>query len=228
MPELKSFGPLPEAQFRPRDLDSVLRGGKLIDVEIFDSIISGADIDTPDIDGGTIDGAAITATDAVLTTPDINTPDIDGGTIDDVTIDGGWQTFTPTLVATTANPTLGSGSTQSGRYQTIGNLCIMHITIAFGSSGAAAGTGTYQVLFAAGPAIGGSVLGVSPIGVGYLTQSGVAEYSVICKADTANFNRVTMRYHSSGSTSNVGVTHSTPFAWGNNDSIRIQLMYEID
>ncbi len=43
------------------------------------STIGTADINTPDIDGGTIDGSTIG-------TADINTPDIDGGTIDGSTI----------------------------------------------------------------------------------------------------------------------------------------------
>lgn len=58
-----------------------------------------------------------------------------------------WDTYTPALTAATTNPTLGSGGAfeQKGRYVQIGHLVVVKINIRFGSSGAAAGSGTYSV-----------------------------------------------------------------------------------
>ena len=72
---------------------TVVRGGKFVASNIDNPDIDGgtidganlsatsADLNSPDIDGGTIDGADLSATSA-----DLNSPDIDGGTIDGSTI----------------------------------------------------------------------------------------------------------------------------------------------
>src|SRR5262245_2307147 len=58
---------------------------------------------------------------------------------------GSWSSYTPQLTASSSNPTLGSGSVQNGRFTQIGKLIIVHIRVHFGSSGAAAGSGTYFI-----------------------------------------------------------------------------------
>ena len=68
-----------------------------------------------------------------------------------VTIEGGsgypaMATYTPTLTATTTNPTLGTGSVQMGRYWETTDKVEGEIYIKFGTSGAAAGSGSYRLL----------------------------------------------------------------------------------
>lgn len=55
------------------------------------------------------------------------------------------QTYTPTLTASTTNPTLGSGAVQSGAYYRTGRMAEVWVRIRFGTSGTAAGAGTYFV-----------------------------------------------------------------------------------
>lgn len=56
-----------------------------------------------------------------------------------------WQTYTPVLTATTTNPTLGTGSTASARYQRQYNLVTYQGIVQFGTAGVAAGTGDYRL-----------------------------------------------------------------------------------
>lgn len=55
------------------------------------------------------------------------------------------QTYTPTLEAATANPTLGAGALQEGAWSRQGDLVVGAAYIQFGTSGVAAGTGIYFV-----------------------------------------------------------------------------------
>lgn len=144
-----------------------------------------------------------------------------------LTYTSGWTSFTPTLIASTTSPTLGSGSSATGRYTVIGNMCVVQIRIVFGSSGTSAGSGTYSVWFASAPAISGSELSLMTIGQGELFESGVAAYNVLARADTSNNDRVTLRFQQSGSSASSPVTDAAPLAWGANDSINVQLVYEI-
>lgn len=64
---------------------------------------------------------------------------------------GAYDTYTPTLTAT-VNPTLGTGSSVDGRYQRVGHNVKGYAAINFGSSGVAAGTGSYGLLLPVEPA----------------------------------------------------------------------------
>jgi hypothetical protein len=57
---------------------------------------------------------------------------------------GNWTSYTPILTATT-NPTLGTGSAQSGSYARIQDLIIYRFLVAFGSSGFSGGSGFYKI-----------------------------------------------------------------------------------
>lgn len=56
-----------------------------------------------------------------------------------------WTTYTPALTASTSNPTLGTGSLRDGAWTRYGKMIEIRGAIKFGSSGAAAGSGTYRV-----------------------------------------------------------------------------------
>jgi len=63
---------------------------------------------------------------------------------------GSLSTYTPTLTATTTNPTLGSGAVRLGRYFQVQNQAWLSVQIWVASSGYAAGTGTYEIDLPAG------------------------------------------------------------------------------
>lgn len=55
------------------------------------------------------------------------------------------QTYTPTLTASSSNPTLGTGSSATGHFYRIGQQCTAMFFIKFGSAGVAAGSGLYRI-----------------------------------------------------------------------------------
>lgn len=131
-------------------------------------------------------------------------------------------TYTPTLTATSVNPTLGSGGSAQGRYTLFnGNWCTIRGTILFGTSGAASGTGQYLValplshvahsgITAGLPLIGSAIIydassttftpGVSYLGAGSNT------FSILVAAGK--------------------VSQGAPWVWTNNDYISFELTYE--
>lgn len=128
-------------------------------------------------------------------------------------------TYTPTLTAVTTNPTLGTGGSASGRYTMYGGKFVTcHGTIAFGTSGANAGSGQYLIAlpFAASSAITG---GVPSVGSGLIR----------CAGSTAIVNF----FASSGSSTMAAITvaggnmaSGAPGAWTNNDYISFTMSYE--
>jgi len=63
---------------------------------------------------------------------------------------GAASTYTPTLTATSSNPTLGTGNVRSGRYFRVQKQGWLSVQIWVASSGYAAGTGTYEIDLPAG------------------------------------------------------------------------------
>ena len=53
--------------------------------------------------------------------------------------------WSPSLTATTTSPTLGTGGYTDGIYYRTGGVCHFIANIRFGTAGAAAGSGTYQI-----------------------------------------------------------------------------------
>lgn len=144
----------------------------------------------------------------------------DGAAWSTVTVGGARTSYTPTLTASSSNPTLGSGSSRTGKYSKIGRQVDVDINIAFGSSGTAAGSGNYiislPVTAAASP--------VGKAGFGSIKCAGVTTYV------HALFNGVSgvfLRYNSQAvAGTDTTVTHSLPGAWTSNDSITLKLSYE--
>lgn len=121
--------------------------------------------------------------------------------------------YTPTLTATTTPPTLGTGSTVSGRYVQLGKLVWFQALIVFGTS-ASAGSGIYSISYPV--AADGSNF---PIGSGWLVDSNTSnEYVVTCDGtDTAG---IRMRSQLTGV-----VDNDEPFTWADGDEIRISGWY---
>ena len=60
-------------------------------------------------------------------------------------IGAAYETWTPTLTASTTNPTLGTGSSQTGRYGRVNKSVYGQGQISFGTAGVAAGNGFYYI-----------------------------------------------------------------------------------
>jgi hypothetical protein len=127
---------------------------------------------------------------------------------------GTWQTYTPTLTATTTNPTLGTGSVADGYYTVIDKVMIVQFYIKFGSSGAAAGSGEYRISTPSGFPTGSSQYNM---GWAWLYDQNVATaYGAIF--DRVNTSDDEVRMYIYGNP--IGVTDSNPFTWTTNDQIR--------
>lgn len=131
---------------------------------------------------------------------------------------GAWSTYTPALTATTTNPTLGTGSVQYGHYEQIGKTVRFQAVIKFGTSGAAAGSGTYIISLPVA-AIAGAVTAFANVGNGHLRD------------DSASTYRVAMLQLSTSTTAAIlcdtgAVTNGVPWAWAASDFISVSGVYE--
>jgi hypothetical protein len=128
----------------------------------------------------------------------------------------GWQSYTPAWTSSGTAPVLGNGSL-TGRYR-IGpeaDLLIAEVRLVCGSS-SSAGTGVW---FFSLP------FNVNAAGTGYAGGSwhalkpGVQEYGGVIKIESATVFRALI---SAGGSVGVGVPH----AWGTNDTLRAQVIYQ--
>jgi len=128
-------------------------------------------------------------------------------------------TYTPTLTATTTNPTLGTSGLAEGRYTLWGGKwCAIRGTIRFGTSGAAAGSGQYLIAL---PFTSNANItnGVSTCGTGVVRSAGsLAMVAYYCTTSASTMAGVT--------TSGSNITSGTPGAWTNNDYISFSMTFE--
>lgn len=128
--------------------------------------------------------------------------------------------WTPTLIATTTNPNLGTGPTQYGDYVYHAGWIRARFLIAFGT-GVSAGSGTYEMgglPFAPEvTAIGGSC----PVGWVHLRDVGIASKywtAVMTNLSVIRFN----------DPNGVEVTNAAPWTWAAGDNMRGELIYKAD
>lgn len=134
-----------------------------------------------------------------------------------------WKTYTPALTAVTTNPTLGTGSLALGRYYRLGDLVTVHVKIVFGTSGVAAGTGSYRVSLPVNASVPTN-WSFRPAGqVGLYDVSTGTNYAGRAYQDGTNATRIGMQTH--GATGEVGA--AVPFTWAASDEIWLWLAYEI-
>jgi len=132
------------------------------------------------------------------------------------TIGAAWETYTPTLTASTTNPTLGTGSSAAGKYGRVNKLVYGQGQINFGSAGVSAGSGFYFVSLPITALTSGQVIGQFQI----YDSSAAAVYLGTVISDTTS--RGIMYY---GAPATV-VTNSTPMVWAASDFIRYTFQYE--
>jgi hypothetical protein len=128
--------------------------------------------------------------------------------------------YTPTLTATTTNPTLGTGGLAEGRFTLFnGKWCAIRGTIKFGSSGTNAGSGQYLIAlpFTANSNIAN---GVSTVGSGAVRSAGsIAMVQYYCSASSTTMAGIT--------TSGNNITSGTPGAWTANDYLSFSMVMEV-
>jgi hypothetical protein len=132
------------------------------------------------------------------------------------TIGAPWESWTPNLTASTTNPTLGTGSSRTGRYGQIDSLVYGQGQIQFGTSGASAGSGFYYISLPLTAQSSGKVIGQFQI----YDSSAFGVYIGTLISDTTT--RALMYYSNPSSV----VTNAGPFTWAVNDFIRYTFEYE--
>ena len=129
-----------------------------------------------------------------------------------------WTSYTPTLTASTTNPT---NWTQTGYYVRAGKLVIAKFTVQAGGS-MTAGSGTYRIAL---PANGNTTLGSQYLGTITLrdASSGNTFYAQAALADTAY---VVLNYAATYGGGAANATNTAPWTWAASDTISGTIMYE--
>lgn len=128
-----------------------------------------------------------------------------------------WETYTPALTASTTNPTLGTGSTASGRYGRINKTVFGQLTIQFGTAGTNAGSGFYFVSLPIAAQSGNVVIGQ---GYAFDNSASLVRHLTVL---TDNTTRVGMWIDNA---TNFALSSGNPWAWAASDVIRFSFEYE--
>lgn len=148
---------------------------------------------------------------------------------DDEAQDLGLQgTYTPALQATTTDPTLGTGATTTGDYLLHQGFVTVGFTIQFGTSGTAAGTGTYRVTLPSGLGIDADWQDNRATGQVFISDSSAgATGFYVCIVRASSSSPDTMVFCTTEFPQRA-VTSSVPMAWAANDYIRGSFTYKTD
>lgn len=138
-----------------------------------------------------------------------------------LSIGGAWTPYTPVLTGASTNPTLGTGSTASGRFMQIGAKTIIgNALIIFGTSGASQGGGTYTLS-----------LPVSPLTTQTVVQFGMGKIKVaglwtLCYLNLSGYGVNLQYFNGIVNSSVVNAGSGAPGVWTNNDLIETWFSYE--
>lgn len=128
---------------------------------------------------------------------------------------GGWTAFTPVMGATTTAPTLGTGSSSTGRYVRMGNTVHGWGRILVGSAATAVGTGDYTFTLPVNFRNAGYVL---PLGnLFYVDVSGTSRVTSLQTSGAVNLTV---------GVDGTGIISATSPGIGVNDQIRYNFTYE--
>ena len=129
-----------------------------------------------------------------------------------------WTSYTPTLTASTTNPT---NWTQTGYYCRVGKLVIAKGTLTAGAA-MTAGSGTYRIALPvnAQTALGNAVLEGST----YLYDNSTGNAYSIAVPYAANTAYIQLVYGTGGTGGTVA--HNAPWTWAASDSIQFAFSYE--
>ena len=129
-----------------------------------------------------------------------------------------WTSYTPTLTASTTNPT---NWTRTGHYMQVGKLVVARIALVAGGS-MTAGSGTYRVALPVTAASGQATI-PHPANL-YDHSTGARCLPVAMIFDPAYLE---FRYPTGWpATGNQAVTNAAPWTWDASDQINVNLIYE--
>ena len=134
------------------------------------------------------------------------------------TIGAAWETWTPALTASVANPNLGTTGSSTGRYARINKTIFGNAVFTFNGAGIAAGTGFY---FCSLPftAQGAGLTAGSLIAIDVSTFASTVN---ICQTDTVN----RLIGVGTGGGGLAASLQATTYPWAAGDFIRINFCYE--
>ena len=137
-------------------------------------------------------------------------------------LNGPTTSYAVSLSAASVNPTLGSGSSAVGAYKDMGNgLLYVEFEITFGSSGVAAGTGTYGVTLpttTTKPATSGIILSTLRF---YDDSANQVSFGVAVWSTSTSF---TMRVVNGPNSASAIVANNVPQTWAANDILAGSLL----
>lgn len=141
---------------------------------------------------------------------------------------GLWVAYTPILTAVTSNPTLGTGSTQVGRFTRWGRTVTGTFFIKFGTVGALPGNGQYKVSLPQPRADLMPNESIRYYGSGQITDASAnLALALLIRSDpdpTVMFLKVITP--AAPVASLVNVSHLIPFAWAADDVLTGNFEYE--
>lgn len=142
--------------------------------------------------------------------------------IKDYGLRGSW---TPTLTATTTNPTLGTGPTQTGAYTLQNGTMDCLVIIAFGTGAPTAGSGTYLISLPTGFGIHTDESDQIPLGIARIRDASAVTvaYNWFVASDATQPGKVLLR-----SETGAAVTNAVPWTWAASDSMRMRFRYKTD
>jgi hypothetical protein len=140
-------------------------------------------------------------------------------------------TYVPVLTATTTNPTLGSGSAQSGWWQRCNNLIIGGAFIRFGTSGVAIGSGNYQISLPF-PADTAFMIAAGGLGTSSVIGDGLVRDNSSVTANSRQFSTyldtTTTMLLALANGTNLVITESVPFTFAASDALTVNFTYQAD
>lgn len=135
-----------------------------------------------------------------------------------------WTSYTPTLTASTSSPTLGTGSSATGAYMRAGKLVIGRARVAFGTSGTAAGSGSYRVSLPATATAVGQTSAITSVRIFDSSANAIATPVAVVGASGAYLE---FQYPASWpSGAFTSVTNSAPWTWAASDWLELAFVYE--
>lgn len=124
--------------------------------------------------------------------------------------------FTPTLTASSVNPTMGTGSTVTGDVHYNGDFYLAFFNVTFGTASSGAGTGTYQLDLPAELTIDAEWAANVAVGQAEINDSGTA---IPMEIRTSTATRLIFR-HQGHATHGDSPWASSTVPMGNNDFVR--------
>jgi len=134
---------------------------------------------------------------------------------------GAYASHTPTLTAATTNPTLGSGSSATGRYSQIGKHVHYYGQITFGSSGVNAGSGEYWISLPVNASTAITNAKVMGSVLLYDSTSGTPFLVALGYYSTTSVFRIAL-----SALATLTASDAAPWTWAASDAIIFDLNYE--